>query len=215
MTTEAQNSFLKILEEPPEYAVIILTCNNINNILPTIKSRCVIYHFNTLNLTSMTDILKSHGLSGELRYLIGLSGGSVSKTIDLINSEETKKLLAFTMEIVNHLMGKDLYMLESDAQIIKDREDIFDLLKLIKLWYMDIVYVKFEMYDIMSYNDEKRKAVRFSDMISIKNLYKSFSIIDNAKDCLNRNVNKLSTLLDMLISLQELIYIGKGYRGAI
>lgn len=40
LTTEAQNSLLKILEEPPEYAQIFLEGNSIESLLPTILSRC-------------------------------------------------------------------------------------------------------------------------------------------------------------------------------
>ena len=41
-TPEAGNALLKLLEEPPEHTYIILTCNNINKLLPTITSRCQI-----------------------------------------------------------------------------------------------------------------------------------------------------------------------------
>ena len=37
MTVEAQNALLKTLEEPPEYAIIILVTNNKESLLPTIK----------------------------------------------------------------------------------------------------------------------------------------------------------------------------------
>lgn len=40
MTVEAQNSFLKLLEEPPERAVFILVCQNPSGLLPTVRSRC-------------------------------------------------------------------------------------------------------------------------------------------------------------------------------
>ena len=42
---EAANTLLKILEEPPEYAVIILTAENIFQLLPTIVSRCMTVRF--------------------------------------------------------------------------------------------------------------------------------------------------------------------------
>ena len=41
MTPQAQNALLKTIEEPPEYAVIMLLTNNIGGLLPTIQSRCV------------------------------------------------------------------------------------------------------------------------------------------------------------------------------
>lgn len=39
LTTEAQNAFLKLLEEPPAHAVIILQAKNKGSLLPTILSR--------------------------------------------------------------------------------------------------------------------------------------------------------------------------------
>lgn len=43
MTVRAQNRLLKTLEEPPGESVIILLSENVENLLPTILSRCVIY----------------------------------------------------------------------------------------------------------------------------------------------------------------------------
>lgn len=42
MTTDAQNAFLKTLEEPPAHTIIMLLAKNIENFLPTIISRCTI-----------------------------------------------------------------------------------------------------------------------------------------------------------------------------
>lgn len=43
LTTEAQNSLLKILEEPPEESLIILGINQQDRLLPTVLSRCQIH----------------------------------------------------------------------------------------------------------------------------------------------------------------------------
>ena len=48
MTKDAQNCLLKTLEEPPEFASIILVGENENEFLATIKSRCMILHFNPI-----------------------------------------------------------------------------------------------------------------------------------------------------------------------
>ncbi|MDE5598188.1 MAG: DNA polymerase III subunit delta, partial [Lachnospiraceae bacterium] len=42
MTVQAQNALLKTLEEPPEYAVILILTANVDSLLPTILSRCVV-----------------------------------------------------------------------------------------------------------------------------------------------------------------------------
>lgn len=41
MKAEAQNALLKTIENPPEYAIILLLTNNADTFLPTILSRCV------------------------------------------------------------------------------------------------------------------------------------------------------------------------------
>jgi DNA polymerase III delta prime subunit len=41
MTDEAQNAFLKTLEEPPSYAKIVLLSANLGDILETVLSRCI------------------------------------------------------------------------------------------------------------------------------------------------------------------------------
>lgn len=54
MTKEAQNCLLKTLEEPPEYAVIILIVANENKMLTTIKSRCTKLVFQPLSAEEIT-----------------------------------------------------------------------------------------------------------------------------------------------------------------
>lgn len=62
MTKEAQNCLLKTLEEPPEYAVIILILANENNMLNTIKSRCTKIMFNPLSKEEILYYFNSNGL---------------------------------------------------------------------------------------------------------------------------------------------------------
>lgn len=50
MSVEAQNAILKTLEEPPAYAVIMLLTDNVDSLLPTILSRCVV-----LNMKPVAD----------------------------------------------------------------------------------------------------------------------------------------------------------------
>lgn len=55
MTLSAQNALLKILEEPEERCILVLICHNPQNLLPTIKSRCLIKKF---SLVKNEEILK-------------------------------------------------------------------------------------------------------------------------------------------------------------
>jgi len=54
---EAANSLLKILEEPPEHASIILLAENLGDLLPTIRSRAAIVRLGALPLAEIEALL--------------------------------------------------------------------------------------------------------------------------------------------------------------
>lgn len=54
---EAANSLLKVLEEPPEYAHLLLLTENVSDLLPTIRSRCCMMRLEALPRAQMEEIL--------------------------------------------------------------------------------------------------------------------------------------------------------------
>jgi len=56
---EAANSLLKVLEEPPEYATLILLTTNPGELLPTIRSRCVIFNLGALPVEELESALST------------------------------------------------------------------------------------------------------------------------------------------------------------
>ncbi|SNR86791.1 DNA polymerase-3 subunit delta' [Desulfurobacterium atlanticum] len=86
MRNEAANALLKTLEEPPEYANIILITSNENALLPTIKSRCKIFRFGKLTKIQVETILKNLGVEYDSRIL-KICGNSPGRAIALSNSK--------------------------------------------------------------------------------------------------------------------------------
>src|SRR3712207_8310639 len=60
MTMQAQNAFLKTIEEPPFGVYIFLLCENSESILDTIKSRCQIHKLNPLSFDEMKIFLQTN-----------------------------------------------------------------------------------------------------------------------------------------------------------
>ena len=54
---EAANSLLKVLEEPPEYAHLLLLAENPSDLLPTIRSRCSQVRLHAVSMAELEDIL--------------------------------------------------------------------------------------------------------------------------------------------------------------
>jgi len=86
MNRNAQNAILKILEEPPPKALLILICNRLGAMIPTIRSRCRTFNFSPLDETTLTTLLKRaapEATGPEIKLLAALSNGSMGQALTL------------------------------------------------------------------------------------------------------------------------------------
>jgi DNA polymerase-3 subunit delta' len=89
MTTEAQDSLLKTLEEPPSAAIIILVTAYADTLLPTIRSRCRRLRFGLLAEADVARVLTERaGIDrAEARVLASASGGSVARALASVQGD--------------------------------------------------------------------------------------------------------------------------------
>lgn len=85
MNVNAANALLKMLEEPPKNATLLLISHQPSRLLPTIRSRCRTLRLNPLNADDMAAALAQAGLETgrQTEALAELSGGSVGDAIRL------------------------------------------------------------------------------------------------------------------------------------
>ena len=79
---EAANSLLKVLEEPPEFATIFLLAKNAGELLPTIRSRAMVFSLNSLSAEEMEQYLAKHSpqwKDAERALVARLSQGAVGR----------------------------------------------------------------------------------------------------------------------------------------
>src|SRR5512142_638940 len=83
-TDEAANALLKTLEEAPDYAVLVLTADSPESLLPTIVSRCEVLRLQPVPLDAVMSFLVDHGADEqEARLLAHVSGGSPGRALRL------------------------------------------------------------------------------------------------------------------------------------
>ena len=98
----AANALLKTLEEAPSYAVLILTADNPEQLLPTIVSRCEVLRLRPLSVKEVQRELENRGLENSRAKLIAhISGGRMGYAIRLI---ENDSLLVKREERLNDLL---------------------------------------------------------------------------------------------------------------
>ena len=130
MTEESQNCLLKTLEEPPEYAMIILIASNENRMLQTIKSRCVIIRFEDLTNEEISQILHTND-----QDIIRLCEGSVAKS-DTIS--EKREMFAQLKIIADYLSKNSLIdVLNNSDLLYSSKDDIMTLLDFLNIIFFE------------------------------------------------------------------------------
>ncbi len=99
----AANALLKTLEEAPSYAVLILTADNPEQLLPTIVSRCEVLRLRPLEIERVKGELEKRGLeSGQAKLIAHISGGRFGYALQLV---EDQSLLEKREERLNDLQS--------------------------------------------------------------------------------------------------------------
>jgi DNA polymerase-3 subunit delta' len=86
MNRNAANALLKVLEEPPGRAMLLLVSHNPARLLPTIRSRCRRLQLRALDDGVMATLIARHLPDlgpDDRRSLVGLAEGSIGRAIDL------------------------------------------------------------------------------------------------------------------------------------
>ncbi len=207
MTVEAQNTLLKTIEEPPEYAVIILLTSNIDKLLPTIISRCIVLNVKPVRERDILDYLMDElELPKEKAdFCMDFAQGNLGKAIRLATSEEYQEIKDDVIKILTGIpeMSVDdiVYAIKKlDHQKIKTS----DYIDLMMMWYRDILMLKvtgnagrlmFKEY----YSDIKKQSAHIS-YEGIENVLKA---MDKAKVRLAANVNFDVAIELMLLTMKE------------
>lgn len=87
MTNEAQNAILKVLEEPPARTILLLVCHRPGMMIPTIRSRARVVHFQPLSREIFGTLLRrvEPGLrDADLDTLYAITSGSVGQAVRLL-----------------------------------------------------------------------------------------------------------------------------------
>ena len=184
MSVEAQNALLKTIEEPPEYAVIMLLTENAETLLPTIRSRCVMMKLRNV--------------------CVAFAQGNMGKAIMLANSEyfnEIKEEVVHLLRNIDEMTVPDL--MEAVKRCMIYKMEISDYLDMIAIWYRDVlIYKATRSVDRVVFSDQMkyiRERAKKSSYEGIDNILDS---LEKAKARMKANVNFELTMELLLLTIK-------------
>jgi DNA polymerase-3 subunit delta' len=207
LTEQAQNALLKTMEEPPEYAIILLLVSNINVILPTILSRCVVLNLKPVDKQAIKEFLMvSHQVPDYMADMAAaFSGGNVGKAIKYASSEEFERMKDEVLHILKYIDDMELHEVISGLKMLTaSKNNIEDYIDLMVLWYRDVLMFKATMDpDLLLYREELTFINKQANIRSYEGLEKIISAMEKAKIRLKANVNFDIAIELMLLTIKE------------
>lgn len=146
MNIQAQNAFLKSLEEPPAYAKFLLLCENSNKFLTTILSRCVLFKLRPLPEFKVADFVakKLNIEQDEAELYASYAQGNIGRAITMASSEEFADNRNKAINLASELEICDMIKLYKLADTFKDfdKEQCDAILENMFLLYRDALVYK-------------------------------------------------------------------------
>lgn len=207
MTVQAQNAILKTLEEPPAYAVILLLTTNLNALLPTILSRCVV-----LNMKPVSDEQVKRYLMEQLQVpdyraevCVAFARGNIGKAKALASSEEFENVKAEALSLLKYIGQMELSeMIAAIRKINEYKLEVSDYLDICAIWYRDVLLFK-ATNDVnhLIFREEIQALRDTAKRCSYEGIETIIRALDTAKRRLEANVNFELTMELLMLTIQE------------
>lgn len=207
MTVQAQNAILKTLEEPPEYVVILLLTTNVNSLLSTILSRCVI-----LNMKPVADNLVRKYLMEEMQVpdykaevCVAFARGNIGKARMLASSEDFENVKTEAVSLLKYIQDMELNEIVAAIKKINDYKlEVSDYLDIMEIWYRDVLLFK-ATNDVnhLVFRDEIQALRKIAGRSSYEGIETVIEALEKAKNRLNANVNFELTMELLMLTIKE------------
>lgn len=207
MTPQAQNALLKTLEEPPAYGIIFLLTTNVNSMLQTILSRCVVLNMKPVRDEVMREYLMTQLQVPDYRaeVCIAFARGNVGKAKMLASSEDFETIKEEAISLLKYIVDMDTAEVVAAIKKISDYQmDMNDYFDIISIWYRDVLLFKAtNEASHLVFKNEISQIRKVAGRTSYEGIERVLIALEKAKQRLDANVNFDLTVELLLLEIKE------------
>lgn len=189
--TSSANTILKFLEEPSDDIVAILLTDNLQKVLPTIKSRCQILNFENKRDKEVDIIYKNYK-----NYYRSIEFNTDTYL------EKVNNIISFIKKIDKNKLNTFIYFKQDIFDVFINKEDFMFLFDFILYFYYDILNLKLQR-DLYYLKDYKNDLLEVSKNNSLDDVIKKIKIIEDVNNKLQTNMNLKLLIDDFIINFSE------------
>ncbi len=163
MNLAAANALLKVLEEPPQHIIFILTCNNISRLPETIASRCICLETHEVSEEDAKNFLFKHFPDNDfLDDAIRYGNGNIGRAISFLEDEKCKERFLKAKALAESITKESEYsILSSLSSFDGDKEGFLLLLSDLDIIMSGVAFSR----DNLSRDIPPLKAVKIHNLI--------------------------------------------------
>lgn len=207
MTQVAANRLLKSIEEPAVQETAIFLTEQMQQMLPTIVSRCQTVSFKPLLSAELTNKLEEHEVSTPLARLASALTDDYESAYEMARDElfaQARNLvIQLTEEVLDRRYQVFLTIHEKWIPDLKDREQMQVGLDLLLLWFRDVMLLHIQKDEQIVFTQEREQLERYQLRFTMQQVARQMEIILEAKKHLDANVNPQLVIEQAVLKLQE------------
>lgn len=190
MTQQAQNCLLKTLEEPPAYAVILMTVSHFASLLMTIRSRVVQIKLSRYTPQEIKEILERKGVKGvDLSSVISFSEGIAGKAITLAQNAGFKALREMVLRFIFNEGEATGDHLALNQYLSQNKEAMTDCLAIMEAVYRDTAFILSGKTDGLINSDKRDNIIAYAQRHSFREISEKMALIDQIRGHLSNYMN--------------------------
>jgi len=187
----AANALLKVLEEAPSYAVLILTADNPEAVLPTILSRCEVLRLRPVPVGIVGLFLKEKGADEESARLIShISGGRPGYALKLIQDSSALEFRAEKLADLQTLLPASRVDKFSYAEKLSKDKDMMRRVLMVWVSFWRDVLLRVGGTSTPIANADSVQEIEFlAGLVSLSEVRRVVADLEKALERLDANVN--------------------------
>ena len=199
---QAANSLLKILEEPPPYLLLVATAENAFDLLPTIRSRAVMFQFSPLSAERMRDFAAARALDqAERRIALAQGSPGLALSLDLEAYSRRRAAVLLMLEVAAGLKPFASWIPVSETIGRSKNERLEIYLKLAYELLRDTLLVTRSRESAIRNQDLIRELSALAQHFPAERIVAAIPKLDAMLELVRRNIQKVIALDDLILDL--------------
>jgi DNA polymerase III subunit delta' len=202
----AANALLKTLEEAPSYAVLILTADNPEQLLPTIVSRCEVLRLRPLQVEQVMNELETRGIeTGRAKLISHISGGRFGYALRLLEDESLLERREERLNDLQNLISSSRVEKFAYAdKLSKDKESMRQAILIWLSYWRDVMLRTARAETPLVNVDRNVEIEELASRMDLSIARRMVSSLEDVLEKMERNVNSRLLAEVLLLDLPKL-----------